>query len=116
MTPLDLFDLSTYAKALALTLAVEVPVLSGSALRWGWAGRRAALLGAVAANLFTHPLAYAVAASTNTWIGWAGVEIAAVLAEWVLLRLWWHPDHATDLALVVLVSNCASAAAGLLLL
>lgn len=119
MTPLELAALTnsaltSYAQALALTLALEVPMLSALAVRWRWARWRDALLGAVAANLLTHPLAYAVAVSTNTWVGWAGVEIAAVVVEWALLSRWWRPDHTVDLALAVLVSNLASAAAGLL--
>ena len=116
MTPLDLPALIGYAQALALTLAIEVPVLGGSAVRWRWATWRPAVLGAVAVNLFTHPFAYAVAVSTNTWVGWAGVEIAAVVLEWAVLRRWWQPEHTVDLALVVLASNLASASAGLLLL
>jgi hypothetical protein len=106
-----------YLVALALTLAVEVP-LGTLALRYGcgiptW---RAARL-CVAVNLATHPvlwwgLALGPAGSAYPLM-WTGAEVAACAVEWALLR--WRIGRDTALLAVIAVgTNAASVAAGLL--
>jgi len=108
-----------YLLALALTLAVEVP-LGTLALRYGSRipARRAARL-CVGVNLATHPV---------LWWGLAlgpagpayplmllGAEAAACAVEWALLR--WRIGHDGPLlAAVVVGTNAASVAAGLVVL
>jgi hypothetical protein len=105
--------------ALALTLAVEVPLYT----LWLWstlsipAGRAARL--AVAVNLVTHPVLWW---SLALWqvdpsaypfvLAWA--EMVACVVEWALLR-WRIGRDTVPLALIVVGVNAASLAAGLLL-
>lgn len=108
-----------YLVALALTLAVEVPLYT----LWLWSAlsvpaRRAALL-AVAVNLVTHPplwwslALWQVGKSAYPFaLAWA--EIVACVVEWALLR-WRIGRDAVPLALIVVGVNAASLAAGLLL-
>jgi hypothetical protein len=100
-----------YPLALALTLAVEVPVYAFS-LRQArvLSFRRAAALG-VLVNLLTHPaLWYGLSWAGPAWLvpAEAAVVLAEALALWLILR--------RDPALLLLVSlfaNTASALAGL---
>jgi hypothetical protein len=108
-----------YLVALALTLAVEVPLYT----LWLWSAlsvpaRRAALL-AVGVNLVTHPALWwslalwQVGKSAYPFVlGWA--EVVACVVEWALLR-WRIGRDTVPLALIVVGVNAASLAAGLLL-
>jgi len=104
-----------YPLALALTLAVEVPVyvvaLRAAGLLTGWR----ALAVAVAANLATHPLVWAVLLRFGSayWPTFAVAEAAAWLAETVAVFLAVRRD-AVLIALTALVANAASCLAGLL--
>jgi hypothetical protein len=100
-----------YALALAVTLAVEVPVYAGSlrVARVLTVGRAAAL--AVLVNLVTHPvLWYGLSRAGPAWF--APAEASAVLVEafgcWLLLR-----REPALLLLVSLFANTASVLAGL---
>jgi hypothetical protein len=78
-----------YAAALALTLAVEVPVYAVMLVTgWRVPWRRAVAL-AVAANLATHPPLWwlLLPLTANPSYGWIllGAEAAVCLAEWLLL-------------------------------
>jgi hypothetical protein len=100
-----------YPLALAVTLAVEVPVYAGSlrVARVLTVGRAAAL--AVLVNLVTHPvLWYGLSRAGPAWF--APAEASAVLVEafgcWLLLR-----REPALLLLVSLFANTASVLAGL---
>ena len=106
-----------YLVALAVTLAVEVP-LYALALRYalGVPTRRAIRLG-VAVNLVTHPaLWWSLTRSPPTWQPYPLLlaEAAVCVVEWALLR-WRIGDDGPLLAVVVVGVNAASLAAGLLL-
>jgi hypothetical protein len=96
-----------YAQALALTLAVEVPVYA-VALRWAgllpW-GR--ALAVAVGANLVTHPLVWLILTHHTGAAAFAVVEVAAWLVESALILLLVRRDAAL-ICLVALVANLTS--------
>jgi hypothetical protein len=107
-----------YLVALALTLAVEVPLYT----LWLWsalgvaAGRAAGL--AVLVNLVTHPVLWWTLALLSVGrsaypVVLAGAEIAACVVEWALLR-WRLGGGGALLAFVVVGVNAASLAAGLL--
>ena len=103
-----------YAAALALTLLVELPIYGCALVAAGLARPRGALLGAVAVNLATHPLAWlAIGHLSRAYPDWAfgGVEL---LVWWVEAGLWWLwiRRDAGLLLLVALVANTASALAG----
>jgi hypothetical protein len=100
-----------YPLALAVTLAVEVPVYAGSlrVARVLTVGRAAAL--AVLVNLVTHPLLwYGLSRAGPAWF--ATAEAAVVIVEafgcWLLVR-----REPVLLLLVSLVANTASVLAGL---
>ncbi|MFI0356496.1 hypothetical protein [Actinomadura sp. 9N407] len=105
-----------YPAALALTLAVELP-LYVVALRVRIAR---ALLAAAAVNLVSHPLVWlALGAAARFRGGYEifllPVEIAAWLAEAAMLRVLLRGEG-RDLLLVALMANAASFLAGLLLI
>jgi hypothetical protein len=84
--------LARYAAALALTLAVELPVYAVLlAAGWQVPWRRSVTL-AAAANLVTHPplwwlLSPVTSHPAYTWL-LLGAEVAACVVEWLLLRAW----------------------------
>ncbi len=106
-------------QALALTLAVEVPVLVGFARAAGWVGWRRALVGAVGVNVATQPVLYAVSAGFVSPWQLVGAEVVVGIVEAALL-LWWWPvrgrEEAVTLAVAVVAANAASTAIGLLVL
>ena len=64
--------------ALALTLAIEVPVVTIALASFGVARLRAAVL-AVVANVITHPIfGIVVAGPADRWLGVLGVGLAEV--------------------------------------
>jgi hypothetical protein len=100
-----------YPLALALTLAVEVPVYAGSlrVARVLTVGRAAAL--AVLVNLVTHPvLWYGLSRAGPGWFvpAEASVVLVEALGCWLLLR-----REPALLLLVSLFANTASVLAGL---
>jgi hypothetical protein len=101
-----------YLVALALTLAVEVPLYT-LALRYavGVGVRRAVCL-AVAVNLGTHPVLW----WSLTWWSYPllAAEAGACLVEWALLR-WWVGRDGVLLAVITVGVNAASLAVGLVL-
>jgi len=106
-----------YLLALALTLAVEVP-LGALALRYGcgipaW---RAARL-CVAVNLATHPVLWwglVLGSGGPAYpLVMAGAEVAACAVEWALLR-WRIGRDGALLAVIAVGTNAASLAAGML--
>jgi hypothetical protein len=101
-----------YPLALAITLAVEVPVylvvFRFAGLLAGWCG----VVAAVGINLCTHPLVWLVL-SAHAGLWWftiveAGVCLVEALLLWALV----HRDGVL-LLLTVLVANTASILAGL---
>lgn len=106
-----------YPAALALTLAVEIPVYA-VALRWGWAAswRRAALC-ALGVNLATHPLLWWLLAP---WTARSGYPLIVVVAEAVVcgaeaaLLVWWLRRRDPLLAVLAVAANAASVLAGLI--
>lgn len=102
---------TTYALAAALTLVVEVPVDVACALGLRWARPGRAVLVAVAVNVVTHPVLYAVTLHR----GWAPLLLAealAVLVEAALMTWWWGVRR--DRVAVVWVALAANAASFLL--
>lgn len=102
--------------AWALTLAIEVP-LALAVARWqGWPWRRAAL-GALAASLLTHPVAWSLTPylpPDDYLQGWLLLEGAVTLVEALVLGLVLRLRAWQALALA-LVLNAASAGLGVLL-
>ena len=107
----------TQFEALALTLAVEIPVVVGLARYFGLRdhpGRVAAI--AAAASLVTHPLAWFLSAATTAslpfWGSAALIETAVIAAETFIYRqaLGISTKHAL---LFSLTANALSFGAGL---
>jgi hypothetical protein len=102
-----------YPVALALTLAVEVPVylvaFRVAGLLPGWRGVGAA----AGVNLVTHPVVWAVLvrAGSSYWLAFGVLEAAAWVVESLLLIALVRRD-ALLLALTALVANIASVLAG----
>jgi hypothetical protein len=106
-------------QALALTLAVEVPVLVAFALGAGWTGWGRALVGAVGVNVVTHPGLYAVSTGFGSPWQLLGAELAVAAVETALLVAGWRVrarQDAVTVALAVVAANAASTALGLLVL
>jgi len=106
-------------QALAVTLAVEVPVLVVFARSAGWAGWGRALVGAVGVNLVTHPVLYAVSTGFGSPWQLVGSEVVVAAVETAILVAWWRVrarEDAVTLALAVVAANAASTALGLLVL
>src|SRR6266508_4602033 len=109
--------LLSWLAALALTLAVEVP-LYASVLRlaWGIRLRDAAGLGA-AVNALTHPvLWWSLAPWTGRpWYPWlvAGAEVVVCAVEWLALAVLVRRDRLA-LAALSLGANAASVLAGII--
>ena len=106
-------------RALALTLAVEVPVLVAFARAAGWAGWRRAVVGAVGVNVVTHPVLYAVSTGLGSPWQLVGSEVVVAAVETAILMAWWRVrarEDAVTLALAVVAANAASTALGLLVL
>ncbi|WP_191838074.1 hypothetical protein [Catellatospora chokoriensis] len=104
-----------YPAALALTLAVEIPVYA-AALRWGWAAPvRRALLGALGVNLATHPLLWWLLVP---WTGREAYPLVLVFAELLVcgaeaaLLAWWLGRRDPLLAVLAVAANAASVLAG----
>lgn len=102
----------TQMEALALTLAIELPVLAALGWWWRWPMQRVLWTGLLASGL-THPAAWQMALASAQWIldrelavstgvaqghadeaalkayhwAWLGIESIVVLAEAVVLRL-----------------------------
>ena len=106
-------------RALALTLAVEVPVLVAFARAAGWAGWGRALVGAVGVNVVTHPVLHAVSTGFGSPWQLVGTEVAVAAVETALLVAGWRVrprEDAMTVALAVVAANAASTAIGLLVL
>ena len=104
----------TYPLALAITLAIEVPiytvVLRRVGLTTGW---RAAALG-VLVNLLTHPVVWLAINGTDSLARFAIGEIVVAVVEAVALWLFVRRDGAL-LGLTAVVANASSVLAGLVL-
>lgn len=107
----------SYPVALALTLAVEVPVYA-AALRWGWAAPwRRALAGALGVNLVTHPLLWW---ALGPLTGLSAYPLVLVFAELVVcgaeavLLAWWLRRRDLLLGVLAVTANAASVLAGLI--
>jgi hypothetical protein len=110
--------LSRYLLALAVTLAVEVPLLTVAlATLWRVPWRRA-LTAAVVVNLVTHPVLWwsLVPWTDRPWYGAAlgFAEVLACVAEFALLTRVAVTDRGS-LAVLCVGVNAASLAAGLLM-
>jgi hypothetical protein len=120
---------SGYVAALAVTVAVETPLYAAGLRRLAASApappgrRQAAVMGAVV-NLASHPLAWLVlwplAEPRLGALGaLAAVEAFVAVGEWAALRWWLGPssggERAAVLAVLVLVANAASMAAGALI-
>ncbi|MEV4411862.1 hypothetical protein [Catellatospora sp. NPDC049609] len=106
-----------YPAALALTLAVELPVYA-VALRRGWGvGRRRALLCALGVNLATHPLLWWL---LGPWTALSAYPLIMVVAEVAVcgveaaLLAWWLRRRDLLLAVLAVAANAASVTAGLI--
>lgn len=106
-----------YPAALALTLAVEIPVYA-VALRRGWQVRpRTALWAALGVNLATHPLLWWL---LGPWAGRSAYPLILVLAEVAVcaaeaaLLAWWLRRRDPLLAVLAVLANAASVIAGLI--
>lgn len=111
--------LPRYLAALALTLAVEVP-LYATLLSWGWRVRwRRAVLVAAGVNLVTHPPLWwlLLPLATHPGYGWflLGAEAAVCAAEWLLLASWLRRRWDPLLLVLAVAANAASVLAGLLI-
>jgi hypothetical protein len=109
-----------YAAALALTLAVELPIYAVAFRRLiGLRSGSAALALAALVNLATHPLVWwtlhAAGGHRETYaISLLGVEVAAWLTEAAIAWMFLRRDAGTLVA-IALAANAASFLAGLLL-
>jgi hypothetical protein len=106
-----------YPAALALTLAVELPVYA-VALRRGWGvSWRRALWCALGVNLATHPLLWWLLAP---WTGLPAYPMIMIFAEAAVcgaeaaLLAWWLRRRDPLLAVLAVAANAASVAAGLI--
>ncbi|WP_155368497.1 hypothetical protein [Catellatospora vulcania] len=106
-----------YPAALALTLAVEIPVYA-AALRWGWSAPwRRAVLCALGVNLVTHPVLWWLLAPRTAL---AAYPLLMVVAEVVVcgaeaaLLVWWLRRRDPLLAVLAVAANAASVLAGLI--
>lgn len=110
----------TQTEALALTLAIEVPVALAWLLAAGWLARRAwwrAALVVIAASLITHPLAWqANRVWLRSWSFWPRatvIEVGVALVEALVLA--WGLTLPPRRALVIAAAmNAASFGGGLL--
>ncbi|MFM6848092.1 MAG: hypothetical protein ACKOVB_03190 [Terrabacter sp.] len=103
--------------ALALTVAVEAPVLVAFARLAGWSTPVRAVAGAVVVNVLTQPLLYAVSRGFTSAVQLVAAEVVGVGVETMLLGWWWRVrgrEDVTTLALAVVAANALSTAAGLL--
>jgi hypothetical protein len=100
--------------ALALTLAIEVPLTSGGLVALRVAGWRRAILLAAAVNLITQPVLWTVLAPRPHPLALGLAEALVCIAESALLRLALRRDLPALLVLST-AANTASAAAGMLL-
>jgi len=106
-----------YLLALALTLAVEVPVYAVALRAAHLLPLGRAVVVAVGINLATHPVVWLVLvrAGSAYWPLFGVVEVGAVLAETALILPWVRGDR-TVVGLAALVANTGSCLAGLTLL
>jgi len=106
-----------YLLALALTVAVEVPIFVVALRAAHLLTIRRAVVIAVGVNLATHPVVWLVLvrAGSAYWPLFGVVEVGAWLGEAGLIVLWVRRDRAL-IGLTALVANTGSCLAGLLLL
>ena len=99
--------------ALALTLVVEVPLVSAAMVALRLAGMGRAVLIAVGVNLATHPVLWWSLAPHPTMIRLCGAEVVVCAVE---AGLMWLAVRRDAPALIVLSvgANAASTAAGLM--
>ena len=103
--------------ALALTIAVETPVLVAFARLSGWWSWGRAVAAAVGVNVLTQPLLYAVSTRFTSSLQLVAAELVVVAVEAALLAWWWRlrdREDLTTLALAAVAANALSTAAGLL--
>ena len=105
-----------YLLALALTLAVEVPIYVLALRVARLLPIRRAVVIAVGVNAATHPVVWLVLvhAGSAYWPLFGVVEVGAWLGEAALFLLWVRRDRAL-IGLTALVANTCSCLAGLLL-
>ena len=103
--------------ALALTIAVETPVLVAFALLAGWSSWGRAVAAAVGVNVLTQPLLYAVSTRFTSSLQLVAAELVVAAVEAALLTWWWRlrgREDVATLALTAVAANALSTAAGLL--
>lgn len=103
-----------YPLALAVTLAVELPVYALALRALGLSLVRAAVA-AVAVNLLTHPVVWLAISHAEAayWRAFVVAELAAWLVEAVAVYAWVRRDGRL-IALTALVANAGSCLAGVL--
>lgn len=103
-----------YLAAFALTLLIEVPIVTGLLTPRPRPAR--AVLVCVVANLATHPLVWWLLHTRRTgyWPWFVGCEISAWLVESVIVAAAWPSAARRQAPLVVLIANAASCLVGLL--
>ena len=102
----------TYLAALALTVAVELPLYVVGLVALRLAGPVRAVLLAVGVNLLTHPVLWLVVAPTQTATVYLA-EVGVCLVEAAVIRLVVRRDTLLAIALS-LAANAASFGVGLL--
>lgn len=102
----------TYAAALALTVAVEVPLYVGGLLALRLAGTLRALVVAVGVNLLTHPLLWLALVDGATPARVLAAEGCVCVVEGAVLRAFTGREGGLTLLLAV-GANAASFAVGL---
>lgn len=110
----------SYLAGLGLTLAVEVPVVVLTGLRFGTRPARTAAV-AMLASVITHPLLwFVVAPAFDAWLGWSGIlvaEVLVVLVEAVVYERGLRPPVGRAVSFwLSLLANALSFLAGTLLL
>ena len=100
-----------WARAFAITLAIELPMYTWLLRRAGWSAPRA-LAGGFAANALSHPLLwFALPRFEPYWLFAATGEAMVVAVEWGVLAVLARKRDAR-LAVIVLVVNAASMLVG----
>jgi hypothetical protein len=112
-----MMPIAAWARAFALTCAIEVPVVLGATRDAGPSALRRAVI-ALVGQLATHPLVWFVFPYVPGVTGWTSFvvsELYATALEAILYAVAWPRLGAARALGVSAVANAASLAAGLLL-